>query len=213
MAVVSPSILSADFADLSGEIKAVSNAPWLHFDVMDGHFVPNISFGIPVLRSVRRITEQFLDVHLMISDPLFYIEAFAEAGADLICFHAEACPEIEQAVSLIHRCGKKAAVALKPATPAEVIWPFLEILDMVLVMTVEPGFGGQVFQQEMLPKICEIRLEAEKRKPSLQIEVDGGINAHTAELCLQSGADVLVAGSYVFGADDPQSAVKRLQSA
>ena len=213
MNIVSPSILSADFANLSSGIASVSNAPWLHIDVMDGHFVPNITVGLPVVQSLRHATTRFLDVHLMISDPLFFARHFAAAGADLVCFHAEACDHPEEVISQIRDSGKKAAVALKPATGAKCLLPYLDKLDMVLIMTVEPGFGGQAFLPEMLPKIQEVKAMADKKNPSLLIEVDGGINERTAALCRKAGADILVAGSYVFGAEDPSAAVERLRLA
>ena len=223
MNLVSPSILAADFANLAREAERAAAAPWLHVDVMDGHFVPNISIGIPVVASLKKAVRQFLDVHLMISDPLGYAPQFAKAGADLICFHIEACGETGPGPILdaVEACGCQTAIALKPATPADVLEPWMDRLDMVLVMTVEPGFGGQAFMPEMLPKIRTLRamaervadLRAQKGKPPLRIEVDGGINGETAALCCRAGADVLVAGSYVFGSADPASAIRTLAEA
>lgn len=210
MIKVSPSILAADFANLKHDIQKVEScAAMLHLDVMDGHFVPNISIGIPVVESVRKNTNLFLDVHLMISKPLDYIDAFASAGADLICFHLESESDIEQTIQKIKKCGKKAAVSLKPATPAELVFPYLSQLDMVLVMTVEPGFGGQKFMENQMEKVRAIRHAA---GPDLDIEVDGGINRETAKTVVEAGANVLVAGSFVFGSENPEEEVRFLNS-
>ncbi len=185
-----------------------AGADMLHFDVMDGHFVPNISFGIPVLQSLNRCTDLLLDVHLMIDAPLRYIKAFAAAGADLITFHLEAAADPTAVIAAIHAEGKKAGVSVKPATPAQDLLRYLDQIDMALVMTVEPGFGGQSFMADMLPKITALR----KAAPGLDIQVDGGINAETAKLCREAGANVLVAGSYVFGAVDKKAAVQSLRT-
>lgn len=208
---ISPSILSADFANLSRDIAAVSNADMLHLDVMDGHFVPNITIGVPVVESVRKTTDLFLDVHLMISDPMSYAERFAKAGADLICFHSETMQNPRQMIDVIHACGKKAGIALKPSTPVEVVSSCLEVLDMVLVMAVEPGFGGQAFRPAALDKIRALRAMAEERSPGLWIEVDGGIVPDTAKQCVEAGANVLVAGSYIFTSACPAQAVENLR--
>ena len=213
MVQVSPSILAADFANLQFEIEKVARAgaDMLHVDVMDGHFVPNISIGFPVLKSIRKVTELFFDVHLMFSDPLNYLPKFAECGADGITFHFEAVDDPAQVISLIHTLGKKAGVSLKPATPASELYPYLNQLDMVLVMTVEPGFGGQSFMDDMLPKIRELRAEANRRSIPLDIEVDGGITEKTAPLVRAAGANVLVAGSFVFHSEDPAAAIASLK--
>lgn len=211
MLKVSPSILSADFAELSREIRKVEqDAAMLHIDVMDGHFVPNISIGIPVVASVRKCTGMFLDVHLMISRPQDYFEEFSKAGADLICFHYESECDVAQGIEKIHSLGRKAAVALKPGTPAEVLFPYLSQMDMALVMTVEPGFGGQAFMPEMLSKVSLLREEAQRQGLSLDIQVDGGIQSQTGREAVAAGANVLVAGSYVFGAASPAQAVRSL---
>ena len=207
MNIVSPSILSADFANLSDELKRIRTAQWIHIDVMDGCFVPNITVGLPVVSCIRRATERFLDVHLMIQDPAYYGPLFAKAGADMVCFHVEAA-----VIEAIHRAGAQAGAALKPGTPPEQVFPLLEKAEMVLVMTVEPGFGGQSFMPEVLPKIRAIRREADSRGVKPLIQVDGGINLQTAQVCVEAGADVLVAGSYVFGSPDPEQAVRLLQS-
>ncbi len=205
---ISPSILAADFCNLQREIERVPNAEMLHLDVMDGHFVPNISIGVPVVESIRKQTSMFLDVHLMISHPLQYVEAFAKAGADLICFHIESEDDPKAVIDRIHQCGKQAAIALKPNTPAEVVFKYLQDLEMVLVMTVEPGFGGQSFMADMVPKIEAIRARV---SADFDIQVDGGINCETAKTVVEAGANVLVAGSFVFGSQDPSGEVSFLQ--
>lgn len=212
MNIVSPSILSADFANLAHELERVRAAQWVHIDVMDGHFVPNITVGMPVVSCIRRATDHYLDVHLMISNPLYYGPQFAKAGADMVCFHIEADGDPADVIRAIHDAGAHAGVALKPGTPAEAAYPFLDEADMVLLMTVEPGFGGQAFLPEVLPKIRTMRNEANRRSLNLKIQVDGGINLETARFCAEAGADVLVAGSYVFGGADPAKAVYELAS-
>lgn len=215
MIKVAPSILAADFARLGEEIEDVrrAGAEMLHFDVMDGLFVPNISFGIPVLKSLRRSTDMFLDVHLMIDRPLRYAERFCEAGADLVNVHVEAdSPEnIRAALEKVRACGKKAGITLKPATPAEAAAPYLELADLVLVMTVEPGFGGQSFMTDMLDKLRRVRAMLDAVNPACETEVDGGVNAQTAALCADAGASVLVAGSAVFGKPDRAAAIAALR--
>lgn len=208
--IISPSILSADFANLEKEIKRIENAgaDWVHIDVMDGHFVPNITIGVPVVKSLKAVTKLPLDVHLMIENPEKYIEAFAKAGADIITFHYEAVKDVNSITDLIKSFGVKAGMSIKPKTSPEVVFPYLKNLDMLLVMTVEPGFGGQKFMQDCAEKIPSIK---QKAPESLIIQVDGGINAETARICTTLGANSLVAGNYIYKSDDINLAVKSLR--
>ena len=209
--IISPSILSADFANLERDIKLVENAgaDWLHVDVMDGHFVPNITIGVPVVKSIKQITNLPLDVHLMIENPDKYIQPFAAAGADIITFHYEAALEKSfDIIKQIQSAGLKAGISIKPKTHPETIKDFLDIADMVLVMTVEPGFGGQKFMSNCADKIPYIR---ENSTENLIIQVDGGINADTAKICIEKGANSLVAGNYVYKSADINAAIQSLR--
>lgn len=203
MNILSPSILSADFWKLGEQIRAVEAAgvPYLHIDVMDGLFVPSISYGMPVIASIRKETELFFDVHLMIDRPERYIEEFAESGADLINFHLEATECVEETIAQIRRTGKKVGITIKPGTPARAVEPYLALTDMVLVMTVEPGFGGQKLIPECLDKVTGIRRMITEKNLNVDIEVDGGINSDNVGAAIAAGANVIVAGSAVFKND------------
>lgn len=217
MIKIAPSILSADFTKLGKEIEEIRDggADYIHFDVMDGVFVPNISIGIPVLSSVRKFTDMFLDVHLMIDKPVRYAEAFCKAGADLVMFHVEAdsYQNIYEAMDIVKANGKKVGLSVKPKTPAEVLYPFIDRLDMALVMTVEPGFGGQKFMHDQLHKIIELRREIDRRGIECELEVDGGVDPVTAKLVKDAGANVLVAGSAVFKSPDRAAQIAAIRNA
>lgn len=212
MVSLSPSLLAADHAALGRDCRAVldAGARMLHLDVMDGHFVPNISMGVPVLASLRRaLPGAYFDVHLMISRPLDYIDAFARAGANLLTFHLEAESPVEQTIGAIHAAGCAAGLAIRPGTPAQALLPYLDRLQLALVMSVEPGFGGQAFQPSALEKLRFLRAAAARQgREDLWLEVDGGVDGRTAPGCVGAGANLLVAGTAVFGAPDPAAAVR-----
>ena len=209
MRIVAPSILSADFGNLERDIKMIdrSAAEWVHIDVMDGVFVPNISFGFPVMKPVRKATNKVLDVHLMIVEPERYVKRFVEAGADYVTFHHEACADPHAAIVEIKEAGAKAGVSIKPATSAEEIFDYLGELDMVLVMSVEPGFGGQSFMADSLDKVRALRKEIDEKGYDCLIQIDGGISAKNAREVFDAGVDVIVAGSSVFNAEDQEQAI------
>lgn len=216
MIKIAPSILSADFARLGEEVRdaIAGGADYIHVDVMDGVFVPNISIGVPVVKSLRKaVPEAFLDVHLMITEPVRYAETFCKAGADLLMFHVESdTPEnISRALEITKAHGVKVGLTVKPATPVSAVAPWLEQLDMILVMTVEPGFGGQSFMADQLPKIRELRAMIEAKNPACELEVDGGVAPDTAPLVIEAGANVLVAGSAVFGKADRAAAIRAIR--
>ena len=211
---ISPSILTCDFAHLEDEIRFVENAgaDMVHLDVMDGVFVPNLSFGPPVIERIRPLTSLFFDVHLMMEYPDRLVPAFAKAGADLINFHIESSSPVAETIAQIKALGKKAGLTLKPKTPAEAVFPYLDDLDMVLVMTVEPGFGGQKFMADQMPKVAAIRREIERRGLSVDIQVDGGISSATAPEAAAAGATIAVVGSALFNAEDPAAVVETIHA-
>ena len=213
MIKIAPSILSADFANLGRDIVSLSdwNADWVHFDVMDGHFVPNMSFGPPICAAIRPLTKLPIDVHLMVEDPTRFIPWFQKAGADIITVHVEAERHLHRALQQIHEGGCKAGVVLNPGTPALAVKEVLPYCDLVLVMSVNPGYGGQKFIPESLEKIAELRQMIDQRGLTTEIEVDGGVNPETAKLCIDAGATVLVAGSAVFLAKDPKDMIRQLR--
>ena len=216
MVKVAPSILSADFVNLERDIRALkeTGADYVHVDVMDGLFVPNITIGIPVVAAIRRITDMPLDVHLMIDRPLRYVDDFCKAGSDLLTVHVEADTQENTLAALkrIRENGVRAAISVKPKTPAEAVLPFLPYCDLILVMTVEPGFGGQSFMQDMMPKLKTIRGYIDAQNPGCELEVDGGVNTETAHICRENGANVLVAGSAYFKAADPAAFVRAVKA-
>ena len=213
---ISPSILSADFVNLERDIRALAAAgsDYVHIDVMDGLFVPNISIGIPVVAAIRKITDLPLDVHLMIDRPIRYVERFCQVGADILTVHVEADTEENtlEALRKIKACGVRPAICVKPKTPAEAVLPYLDLCSLILVMTVEPGFGGQSFMADMMPKVQQIRKYIDERNPACELEVDGGVNEQTSRVCKDAGANVLVAGSAYFTAADKPAFVRAIQA-
>ena len=213
---ISPSILSADFVNLERDIRALAAAgsDYVHIDVMDGLFVPNISIGIPVVAAIRKITDLPLDVHLMIDRPIRYVERFCQVGADILTVHVEADTEENtlEALRKIKACGVRPAICVKPKTSAEAVLPYLDLCSLILVMTVEPGFGGQSFMADMMPKVQQIRKYIDERNPECELEVDGGVNEQTSRVCKDAGANVLVAGSAYFKAADKPAFVRAIQA-
>ena len=209
MIKISPSILSSDYGNLSSELKRMEacGADMLHIDVKDGHFVPNITLGAPIVKCIRKSSTLPFDVHLMISDPYKYIPDFVSAGSDIITFHAEADSDIEKTIDLILASGKKAGLSVKPKTPAEAVYPYLDKLSMVLVMTVEPGFGGQSFMEDMMPKVSAVRSEIDRRGLDVDIQVDGGINKDTISIAAKAGANVFVSGNAIFSSDEAEKTI------
>lgn len=213
MIKISPSILSCDYSKIGEELLRMENsgADWIHFDVMDGHFVPNITIGVPIVKSLREVSDIFFDVHLMISHPLKFVDAFAKAGADLITFHLESESDVRQTVDAIKKAGCKAAVSIKPKTPASEVFEYLDILDMILVMSVEPGFGGQSFMADMMPKVREIRDECNVRGIEMDIQVDGGIDDKNISDAARAGANIFVSGNTIFSANDSAQMISLLK--
>lgn len=210
---IAPSLLSCDFSQMGKEIERMdkAGADYMHLDVMDGHFVPNITFGAPVIKTVRKFTNKPFDVHLMISEPLRYIDDFADAGADIITFHVECDSDIDKTIDKIKSRGVKAGLVIKPKTEASAVFEYLEKLDMVLVMTVEPGFGGQSFMEDMLPKVLQLKAECKRRGIDLPVEVDGGIGEATIAKAAAAGVDICVAGTAVFKAENAAEAISQLK--
>ena len=213
MTKISPSVLASDLSNLASEVAAIeaAGADMVHLDVMDGMFVTNMSFGMPVIEALRKKSEMVFDVHLMIAEPERYAKRFIDAGADILTFHLEACKDSAALLDEIRANGVKSAISIKPATPAEAVFPLLEKCDMVLVMTVEPGYGGQSFMYDMLEKVRKIRAEIERRGLDVDIQVDGGLNPETAKAAREAGANVIVAGSSVFKAEDRRAAINALR--
>lgn len=209
MIKISPSILSSDYGNLSSELKRMEacGADMLHIDVMDGHFVPNITLGAPIVKCIRKSSTLPFDVHLMISDPYKYIPDFVNAGSDIITFHAEADSDIEKTIDLILASGKKAGLSVKPKTLVEAVYPYLDKLSMVLVMTVEPGFGGQSFMEDMMPKVSAVRSEIDRRGLDVDVQVDGGINKDTISIAAKAGANVFVSGNAIFSSDNAEKTI------
>ena len=216
MIKVSPSILSADFANMGRDLGVVkeAGAEYIHVDIMDGHFVPNLSMGIPMVTACRKVTDLVLDVHLMIDRPIRYVERFCQAGADILTVHVEADTEenTKEALRIIRQAGVRPAICVKPKTPAEAVLPFIDLVDLILVMTVEPGFGGQSFMADMMPKLQKIRSYIDEKNPGCELEVDGGVNETTGKVCVEHGANVLVAGSAFFKAADKAAFVSALKA-
>ena len=216
MAIIAPSILSADYMNFQRDMDATkeAGAKWFHVDIMDGHFVPNLSFGYSWVKAMRPLTDLVLDVHLMIETPIKYAEEFCKAGADYLTIHVESDTEenIHKTIDLIRSMGVKPGVVVKPKTPASAVKPFLDKIDMVLVMTVEPGFGGQKFMADMMPKVKELRAMIDEVNPNCYLEVDGGVDPTTCAVCKENGANVLVAGSAFYGAKDRKAVVEAIEA-
>ena len=213
MTILAPSMLSADFKELGKEIQAIeeNGAKYLHFDVMDGIFVPSISFGMPVLKSIRSGTNLVCDVHLMITEPIRYVEDFAKAGADLITIHLEACEDVNATIAKIKECGCKVGISIKPNTPVSTLQPYLDKVDMILIMSVEPAFGGQKFIPSSLEKIAETKAMIDASGLNIDIQVDGGIYTHNVEDVLKAGANIIVAGSAIFNGDTKQNTIDMME--